>query len=400
MEKTVTKTYWQQLPAEEILLLFCARTQISGDMLEQMRDLGSRIDWRRFLQLTYHHGVTAFIYPNIKQYFASTIPDDMLVQLKRYALANTHSNLGMLRELIIVNQLLQEEKIEFGIFKGLAVMQMVYGDLSVRRCGDIDILVKKRDFLRAKTLFLSQGFEQTLSNFNEMLSMQSGLWHEQRHLKIDLHWGIPPHILNIKTRKILDSLSSLSIDGRKLPSFSPEDMFIILCVNATKEYWNQFLYPYCDIHEFLQRGNLNWDFLFVRAEKLSCLRPMKVALSVVEELFGLSPPSAIESRLRLEKETQHVKQELIRQLFSNDANDSGAVSSSVERRPYYFSSDDDYFVALMDRHLKRIMHPLIKRIIPPVPDKSIFIFPESLSFLKYLIGPCRKVVMKLKRLVK
>jgi hypothetical protein len=321
--------------------------------------------------------------------------------LRQYVFANTQSNLVLLKELFIITQLLEENEIEFATFKGLMIMQMVYHDLSLRRCGDIDILVREQDFPRTKALFLSLGFQRTLTDRIERQSMQAGLRHEGRKLEVDLHWGIPPRILNIKSDILIDSAAPLSIGGKMVSSFSLEDMFIISCVNAIKEYWHQRLYPYSDIHEFLQGDiKLDWDSILSRAEELGCLRPLKVALLTTSRLYDISLPTAIKDELTPDISANLVKQELLRQLIPVNTDNSNAIYVTTNRKLYYFDSNDAYFVALMDNALKRFSQPFLKLIKPNERDKSIVALPKMFSFLYYLIRPFRVIAMKLIKLTR
>jgi hypothetical protein len=390
MENSVQ--YRRLLAPEEVFLLINARREVPAELLAEASRLIPQLDWNRLLTLTTEHGVGPLIYGSVKRYFSTAIPEPCLAWLRQNTIANAQNNLALLGQLLTIAQQLHAMGIRFAVFKGLVINQMVYQDLAIRKCGDIDILVDKRNFFQIKTLFLSQGFKQTLSDMAEMQYLQSGLWHEERRINIDLHCGIPPRELGIRSGKILDTPFEVTIGGKSFPTFSPEDLFIILCVNATKEYWNQHLYPYCDIHEYLQsHPDLNWGPLLRRARELKCEHMLYAALSMTKILFEISLPAIIEEYISPEPQTLLAVKELQKQLFELDPHSRTSVSQT--RHMYFFNSTDDYFIALMDtrwrRFIFRHISRRIKRLIPDDMEMQQTSLPPSLSFLYTAAIPAR-----------
>jgi hypothetical protein len=150
--------YRRLLPPEEAFLLINARREVPAGLLAEAFRLIPQLGWDRLLTLTAEHGVGPLIYRSIKQHFSAVIPEPGLTRLKQNTIENAQNNLALLGQLLTIVQQLQATGIRFAVFKGLVINQMVYQDLGIRKCGDIDILVDKSNFFRIKTLFLSQGF--------------------------------------------------------------------------------------------------------------------------------------------------------------------------------------------------------------------------------------------------
>lgn len=389
----------QTLTAEEAMLLLCARTRMSESLLDQVYALAPRVDWERFRQLALQQGVASLAYRNLKRDLANAVPEEVLSQLRRHAIDNTQSNLGLIKEMVSVSLQLQAHDIDYAVFKGITVSQLVYRDFSIRKCGDIDLLVRKRDFQRARDLFLAEGFVPTLTDEEEADCLQSGLWHEQRRLQIDLHWGMSPTMLGIRADRIMDRRAEMPIGGTSVDVFSTEDVFISLCVNAVKEYWNQMLYPYCDIHEFLQSDiALNWQSVLERAKALNGRRPLEAALGVVRCLFENTLPPELERRLDPHSPAGRVSAELLRQLFEKDWSGSNIIHQETGRHLHYFRSTDEYFIALMDQPMRRFGARHLKSFRPRAADRALIKLPDALGFLYYLIRPVRAVGRQARRL--
>lgn len=374
------------LPAEERLMLICARRTHSDDLKTEARTLGQNVNWERLTDLSLKHRVGPIVYASLRTCLGDITPPSSLSRLRQDTLAAVQHNLGLLREAIRIARLFREQGVRYALFKGLTINQMVYGDLSIRKCGDIDILVDPADFLRVKQLLVSEGFSQTLTDQGELQCLQSGLWHEQRNISVDLHWGLPPRELRIRSKLILDHAAPIMLGGQALSAFCRDDLLIALCVNATKEYWNQLLYPYCDIHEFLRsHPDLDPETLLSRARRLRCERMVLTALQTVSSLYQSSVPARF---ARLAPADSRAKKELIRQIFSPPQH--GGAASSHSQLLTQFESTDAYFMALMDTSLQRLIyraiHVPLRHYVPEAPEPDIIQLPKSLAFLRPIIG--------------
>lgn len=394
----INPTYRSLLPLEEGLMLICARSTIPDSLLMAIAEKASRIDWDRLLQLAVDHGVGPLVYATLKQHFVAVTPATCMARLKQYALANAQNNLSLLRDLSNTARLLNSNNIRFAVFKGLVINETVYRDLGIRKCGDIDLLVGRKDFARAKALLVTEGFVPTLPERAEIQYLQSGLWHEGRRLNIDLHWGIPPREVGVRAGRILDNLSRISIGGVDLPTFSREDLFITLCVNATKEYWNQQLYPYCDIHEFLQgQAELDWRAVLARARALKCERMVLTALGVVEALFEQPLPQWHSHAVPA---TRTTVQELLHQLFDLELH--SRTISGQNRHLYFHRTQREYYHNLVDSRLRRFLYRHLYWRIWPLADEvggsTQLALPRPLFFLHAIVRTLQIAGLLLRKL--
>ncbi|MBK9132594.1 MAG: nucleotidyltransferase family protein [Gammaproteobacteria bacterium] len=368
MSKPSNTPYVRELPAAEALLLACARSAMTPAELIRARELAAGVDWHEVERLAEDHGVGSLAYRNLRRHFEDMAPAEMIERLKILSIATTQSNLSLLKEVLFTVRL-GAQGIECTVFKGLITTQLAYGDFSARKCGDIDLLVPESDYPRAKELFLAEGFLSTMSDKAEIACLQSGLWHEDRRLKIDLHWGIPPRELGIHAGEILRNRAYTTLGGMKIPTFSRDDMFLILCVNATKEFWEQRLYAYCDIPEFLlHHADLDWERITGRARALRCERMLMAALGVVHTLYDMPLPALIAARLRETPSVRRVIDELLEQLFN--LNPARAIAGGGDRHLYFFRSSPDYFAALIDNPVRRFYYKKVLRHVLSVTPEA------------------------------
>jgi len=388
---------------ETRLLICCAQTKLNEKQLILANELiEQKINWDLFTKLIFTHGLVPLVYQNLNKHFSSHLPENNKITLRHYLMASTQSNLAMLRELFNIITLLKNNGISCIPFKGLIAAQRIYGDLSARKSGDIDILVKQDDFKKAKNLFLDEGFETTLDEQAEFDYLQMGLHHKIRKISVDLHYGIPPKQADIQASKFFNESNhnsiynnaTISIGNREINTFSDTDMFLVLCVNATKEYWNQSLYRYCDIHEYIIKNEINWDLLEQRAISLNCKRMTYTALLVCHEIFDLPDKNKIVKKLNSIVEIKRVKNELLQQLFPIDVENFKSVRGQL----LVLDSETEFFSSLIDTNWSKLKFNYPKLLAISLRDQTFIQLPEKYFYLYYLIKPFRVMIKKCREL--
>ena len=148
------------------LLLLCARwpqRQQDGELIRE-RSAG-QLDWHRFLSLVQHHRLV----PLVTHTLRAGVPDPkspecqaVLAELQQESAHSAHRALRSLAELRRLVQELQSSGIAVRVLKGLPLAQSVFGDLSLRSPGDIDLLVDESSILQADSVLRSFGYRGLL----------------------------------------------------------------------------------------------------------------------------------------------------------------------------------------------------------------------------------------------
>lgn len=382
--------YKQNKTKSEVdLLIHCARKEVSEYQLDQIQKLfEAEINWEIFINLVFNHGVATLVYRSLNQYSSQVVPDPILAQLRNHFMINAQTNLSLFKELLNTIDFLKQHNITCIPFKGLISAELIYRDLSLRKCGDIDILVRATDFRHAKQLFINEGFIQTLPDQAEIDYLQSGLFNEDRKLNIDLHYGIPPKSSLIKVNKLFKDTTCLSIHNKQINTFSRIDMFLVICINATKEYWNQKLYQYCDINEFLLTNNdIDLNLIVKRAKNLRCKRMLFIALLVTNEIYD-TPLPEIKGINDIEP-IQAIKQELLKQIFPDDI-----YYENKRYNMFILESEEEFFTGIMDSFYVRAMSKIPKLLTPNKNDFELIKLPQNLYPLYYLLKPFRVLISR------
>lgn len=200
-------------------------------------------------------------------------------------------------------------------FKGVTFALANYPSLNLRQCGDIDLLVRRQDFLAAKALMIRDGFDEVYFGHHESATVQAQLVRNDGKEAVDLHYGITPHFypdmseaeqgsrLNEENwNQRINHLTywhfyldpdplwtrtvPLNVAGKTISVFSPEDSLIVASVQGVKDLWLS-LRRICDIAEMLRANpSLDWDLVFSRVRALNFEKKFHLGIQLAHGLLG------------------------------------------------------------------------------------------------------------------
>ena len=370
---------------EQHLLLWCLG---NGSQLPPLPDDG--LDWSTFLDLAQTHNIVPVVASTLRDFPQGHIPAKVSSTLQAWRIESTRHNMALLMELLGILDLLKAEDISAVPFKGPTTAMMAYGDLSLRTCGDLDILVPQSDYPKAISILQSNGYAETE---RYEAAMQSTLVHEKSHISIDMHWGIPPRELDLKIGLLRKSLEDFNLGGKTVHTFSVRDMFIIHCINATKEYWRPTLQQLYDIKMFIEHTDLKWHAVFKRAKDIGCERMVMAALLATHSLLTLQLPEPMLSDLKRLSYAGRVAQELENHLFS----EKNATLSRQISTLSIFPNQHAYYTALSGSPFQRAWRWMEWLFTPNSADRECIYLPRPLSFIYCIIRPVRLLLKALWR---
>jgi hypothetical protein len=199
---------------------------------------------------------------------------------KNYAYIAAH--LQTLKSVKDVLGALNEQGIEAMILKGICLALTTYQDLSRQPGSDIDLLVKRSDALKMKTILNNLGWQERsdvlsdLINYNTPLVLNSLMFfNPDSSFTIHLHWHIinttwplTRYVQNIDMAEIWQAALPGSLDGVPIRELKPEHLVIYLCYHGFTHNFAKPVYVE-DIKAALARfkDNINWDYLYEQAQK-------------------------------------------------------------------------------------------------------------------------------------
>jgi len=303
--------------AEAELLLNVARTATDTQVIDRL--LPSIRDWPWFHRQVLKHGLSALAHRHLAGHGAA-LPEAMQDQLATRSRQVAFHNMKQTRELLRVTDALESDGIPVIPFKGPALALWGYGDVSLRRFGDLDMLVpyeRVGDARQCLESALGYASHKTFANGEAQAFVDTGMgWefvHEKLGSVVELHWSfffkIYPFAL--QPADVWARHTPRPVGGREVRSFDTIDMLLYLCYHGLKHRFASLKWS-VDVREWVRaHPSLDWDLAFARAEDIQCLRAVHVALLLAHDLLDLSLDREVLRRARADRQAQHLVEEIV-----------------------------------------------------------------------------------------
>lgn len=391
----LSRTTRAGLGPEAELLLLCARTRIDHKRAEHIRALlRENMDWEYLLDTSLQLGVMPLFYQSLKCTCPAAVPKAALDELRDYFNANVYRNRFLTDELLKLLDLFEAHKIFAIPYKGPVLAAAFYGDLSLRQCSDIDIMIRKRDVPTAKDLLLTQRYRPDPKH---QLDWEAHYVHENGMFLVDLHWGISgKNIFKKRDAPFAIDLEGLwersqpvSFSGRSVLQFSPGDLLMIRCQDAVKEYWKDGwpqLKWICDLSEIIRiNKGLDWQQIIKQAKRLGNQRLLLLCLSLASGLLGTTLPKVVRQAIRSDSQVDLLAVDVHGKIFNKD----------VSQNPFFdrkrgFIERNLFCARLKERPKDRIYYYFrmlreygknARKALTNIEDRDLLLLPNNLSFL-------------------
>ncbi len=370
---------------EVTLLLCCARTHLDAETAVRAAALLQQpLDWEYLLKTALHHKVMPLLYRQFKTNFNESVPVEFMERLRDYFYLNAARNHLLTEELCEVLELFERNDIRAVPYKGAALAESVYGDVAFRQFSDLDIFIHREDVAKASGLLHLRDYwkERKLTHAREAVFIKIECEHlfirNQGRVFLDLHWGFAPTYFPFKldSETMWRRLATIRLGKTHARSFAPEDLLLILCVNAGKESWKH-LSSLCDIAELIRANpKLDWEMITRQAKLAGVRRMLLVSLLLADHLFGVALPEHIIQAIAEERAVRPLVLKIKRELFRNEK-EAGGVSSVLKP------------AKALDGLPDKIKFYLRLALTPTPEDWTFIRLPERFRFLYYLIRPVR-----------
>jgi hypothetical protein len=153
-------------------------------------------EWADLLHHLSYHGIIPLIYWQMTQFPAELRPPEIIIsRMRDVFLRNNIYYQILVRQLRIIQDEFKKQGIRSLIFKGLALAWTVYPDFTTRPSGDIDLLVKPEQFVKAREVLIQIGYGYHFKRFEmyKEICKAEEFFHkkdEKKPLTIDLHWNL------------------------------------------------------------------------------------------------------------------------------------------------------------------------------------------------------------------
>ena len=302
----------QSLSSDLRFLIACCRTERSEEDTAFLQGHLSHKDaegLEALVSLSVSHGILPLAYKSIKEITEQqnhTVPMDFLTKLKTYYMGISQRNMLMSAELIRIMKLLEENGIEALAFKGPALAQAAYGDITLRQFSDLDILVREEDIYKAAELIVAQNYEPMdsivfLQNEAKLQVEKNYEFYGRKNgIKVEIHWRLinSSFLKKFKNYDVFDKQEEVQINKVPIPTLDTKILLLYLCNHGASHMWERLEWI-ADIDRLIRSegSSWKWDEILELAGSLQSKMTLLLGLALSRELFHTDLPSSISAQL-------------------------------------------------------------------------------------------------------
>lgn len=374
------------LKAEHELLLTCSRTHVDEQRRQRIKEiLASPINWEELFIFGRRHGLLPLFYVQLSRIAAAEVPPIELARLKQHYQENAARNLLLTKELLRLIDSFAAAGIDAIPYKGPALADTAYGNLTYRRFLDLDVMVRKQHVVPACEVLLKAGYS-TAVNWSDaqqelLLRTQHNLQftREEQRLIVELHWEVTSELFarSLQAESLWERLEETRLQDVTVKALALEDLLLSLCVHGSKHLWERLSWI-CDIAELLtNQKEINWDVVLKRTASEEMSRMLGLGLLLANRLFDAPIPDAIHQKLKADSGLNGLVDDTCKRIVQRGDRELISVNENVR---FNFQMREGWRSRL--RYFRMIFRPTDA-------DVAAVSLPGRLSFGYYLVRPFR-----------
>lgn len=365
------------------LLLAVARRP-SGMPAKQIEQLAARVrDWDSLLRTAQEHRVLPLLYLRLEA-IGQGAPEAAQDRLRAAYQRNVFHSLANAAELIAVLKALDQESIPAMPFKGVVLGASIYGDLSTRPAGDLDVLIQRKDLVAATAVLTRRGYElKTDVDANGMPNASNSYeYHFERRsdgMVIELRWRLEltqprfRHVLGMDW--VWPQRRVATLAGAEVPDIRPEILLLILCMHGSKHIWSRLIWI-CDVAQLIAiTPDLQWNEVIWEAKRSGLWRALALGVLLAHRVAGVAVPESVLRRFEADTTARKLA------LFIGENLFDAPGSTPASRVPYALQ--------LLGPHDRMMMFLSLNFLRPNERDRAVVRLPRTLHALYYVIRPFR-----------
>lgn len=353
------------------------------------------IDWQSLCDLAFYHKVVPFFYHNLSRSVCQNYPADVLREMKGFCLQNSARNLAHLSTLIAIKKLFEENGIGFLVFKGPVLAADVFGGISLRTFGDLDILVSRHNLRKSIYLLQGEGFNTDINLNIDQYEKLLAEFHHAVMIKgsavVELHWELSGRYFSkpVEFESVAERIEVVNVEGISVPTLGREDLLVYLCIHGCRHYWAQ-LDSVCCVNELVtNKKDLDWDVVISLAQKQGARKMLFLGLLLAQQLLGLELPAKIRAEVERFPRLDEVSRWVTLRMTCR--------TQATRTEPGYIQSAK-YHYAILDRFGDKLRY-ILKPLLTPTHSDWLWVrVPAFMSPVYYLLRPVRLVLKYCRKL--
>src|SRR5215212_1930822 len=371
------------------LLLCCASTHEDSDRAARIRTLlDEGIDWTYLLRTARIHGTASLLYWSLNNVaYPEAVPSEVMDWLRDHFHGNRRNNLFLTGALFKVLDALAAHGVSAIPYKGPTLAIVAYKNLALREFCDLDFLLSEKDVPKAKNVLTSLGYrpKDQLTGAQEVAFLRHGRQFEFAHddgTMVELHWKVIRGYFAVPLtfERLWGRTEEISLGGRTVQTFSPEDLLLTLCAHGTVHRWERLGWI-CDVAQALRvSGEIDWELLLERAGVFNIKRIPLLGLSLANQLLDVDLDETILREVRADASVEALASE-VRELLFLEAPDSQRILEGSTFKGFHLQG--------IERIKEKLLYCLHRAVTPTLVDWRVVSLPAILFPVYYVLRPIR-----------
>jgi len=341
------------------------------------------VNWDDVIRGASQHGILPLLYARLVE-ISDSIPSDVLEHARREFEHNAFHCITNAEELLQVLSAFEAARIDALPFKGVVLGAHAYGDMTLRKAGDLDLLIRFRDLRRATEILKQRGYHlktKTLADGSPEAEDYFEFHFERPAdgMVLELRWRLeltqPRYRHELGLEWVWPRRTIVKLAGAQVPDLDPVSSLLILCMHGSKHAWSRWMWI-CDVAMLIENEPaLNWDLALREAKRVGLHRCLALGVLLACRGAGATVPQHVLERF----ENDRNMRKLSDFLFENVLEHPGAIPEG--RLPYNIR-----ILGFRDRFQSLLSPSILK---PNELDRAAIRLPKLLTPLYYLVRPIR-----------
>lgn len=365
------------------LLLGVSRQRHQGGIAEVAELAGKVTRWEETIDAARRHGILPMLYSALaanEEHVARQVMDRAKGEFER----NAFHCIANAAELLAVLRAFEDAGIPAIPFKGIVLGASAYGDITARTAGDLDLLIFRRDLLRAVRILQDRDYELK-TKVREDGSPEAENYFEFHFerpsdgMVLELRWRLeltqPRFRRNLGMDWVWPRRRMAKVGGGEVANLDPTSSLLILCMHGSKHLWSRLIWI-CDVaKEIESEPGLDWDFVRKEAKRVGLWRCLALGVLLAHRVAGAEVPKQALERFENDRTARRLSRFIQEHIFE----EAGQMPDG--RLPYNLQ-----LLGFQDK-VRALLTPSIFR--PNEWDRAFVKLPRALEPLYYLIRPIR-----------
>jgi hypothetical protein len=220
------------------------------------------------------------------------LAEDQLLESQRNAML---WSLSLERRLVSLAVVLEAAEIDMVVLKGPVLAHTMYPDPSWRPFGDLDLLVRTRDWDRTTELLGGLGMRRRLPEPRPGFDKRFGkaaAFIDQDGAEVDLHRTLAagPFGLWVDTDELVERAVTFEIGGHRVRRLDDTALLLHASIHASLGWWPPLLWTLRDVAQSARSGRVDWADLGALAERWRVREVLAHSFAATQATLGANLP--------------------------------------------------------------------------------------------------------------